>query len=143
MGTGRAFVFYLLAAEAIDGDTLRVTVDQGMRNRWVGDMRINGVDAPELHSKDPHEVTAAQAARDFVSWWLKRPGDYFVRSLAMEHDKYGRLLGDVFFEAARSLSSDLRGIGCHPYDGGAKQPWTADELQAITLAAAAAMKAGT
>jgi hypothetical protein len=140
MGTGRSFVFPLLTAQAVDGDTLHVTVDQGMHNRWVGELRVNGVDAPELHSKDPHEVTAAVAVRSFVAWWMQQPGDYYVHSVALD-DKYGRLLGDVVRGmGARSLTVDLRAIGCHAYDGGTKRMWTINELQAIALAAAAAVK---
>jgi endonuclease YncB( thermonuclease family) len=133
---GSTFVFPLLQAAAIDGDTLRVMVDQGMHNRWVGDMRVAGVDAPELHATGMLERQAAGAVRDFVSRWLAEPGEYRVFSAALD-DKFGRLLGDAV-RSTPGMSTGLGGtllkIGCRAYNGEAKRPWTDVELQSILTA---------
>jgi endonuclease YncB( thermonuclease family) len=139
------FTFPLLAARVVDGDTIAVTVDQGMHNRWVGELRVQHVDAPEVHSKDALEKSAGLSVASFVQRWLaaQPQGAYDVYSTALD-DKFGRLLGDVTRttigadgtpKLIEGLAGALLKLGCRHYDGEKKQPWTPVELNAILAAA--------
>lgn len=60
--------FDVLAAEAVDGDTARVLCDCGFGIRFAFDLRLAGIDAPELGEPGGPEAKAALQAL------LDRPG---------------------------------------------------------------------
>jgi len=134
------YVALIRGFSVYDGDTLtNVTLDLGW-SVWLAtqEIRINGVDAPEL--ADARQRPAAAAVRDWLARRLDplRGAGLRVVSEARDHDKYGRVLGDVAGGTMLSLRSDLLAAGLvKPYAGGAKPPWTDDELAAILVAAAA------
>lgn len=136
------YVALIRGFSVYDGDTLtNVTLDLGW-SVWLAtqEIRINGVDAPEL--ADARQRPAAAAVRDWLARRLDplRGAGLRVVSEARDRDKYGRVLGDVAGGTMLSLRSDLLAAGLvKPYAGGAKPPWTDDELAAV-LAAAAAVK---
>lgn len=76
-------------AKVIDGDSL-----------WVGrhEVRLHGLDAPEwdahCHMGARREATGL-ASTQFVQRLVRRKGE--VRCLAVEYDRYGRLVAQCFF----------------------------------------------
>lgn len=88
----------------IDGDTISVDLP-GVPEFFGKDqpLRLSGVDAPELHSKDECEKKQAVKARNFVEYFLKNK---IVHLKNLSKDKYGRLLSDVSFDGV-SVSSLL------------------------------------
>ncbi len=103
-----------------DGDTLTVAFDTLGRGPHLHQVRLLGVDTPELASEYPAEVAAAKAARD----WLRGIADQKIATLTVSStDKYGRLLSTVSVDGL-DLSRALLDAGyARPYDGGARPPF--------------------
>lgn len=76
--------------EIIDGDTLKVAIDLGFGINIVQKLRLRGLDAPELVSKEGVE------AKEFLKQLLAS-GPVLVRT--SRSDKYDRYLADVFVGA--------------------------------------------
>lgn len=114
----------------IDGDSLRLTLDLGMRVSMETDVRLLGVDTPELHGSTALEREAAQLVRRWI--WDRLEKDPIALVESHEMDKYGRLLADIKLESSRYLNSMLLDRGfARPYGGEKKEPWTEAQLQAI------------
>ena len=79
----------------IDGDTIVLKIDLGFKLFWKVSCRLNGINCPELRSKDAQERIAAKAAKDFTSSEL--PIGSIVLVYSVELDKYGRPLIDLFY----------------------------------------------
>lgn len=58
------------AVKAVDGDTIRMTVDLGFRVSHDIDVRLEGVDCPELRRGTAEQRAAGAAARDAAQDWL-------------------------------------------------------------------------
>ncbi len=121
--------FYKVSlASVYDGDTFKVY----LACRYPlfckkMSVRVNGIDCPELKTKDPCEKQAAQKAKRFTEDFLKS-GPIILRNC--QKDKYFRLLCDVFVrhplettrKQEKSLSQALLGEKLAvPYSGGTKQ----------------------
>lgn len=61
------FVYQAQLLKVIDGDTLRLLIDKGMRDRSEESIRLLNIDTPELFSGDARDQGAA--ARQFVVDW--------------------------------------------------------------------------
>jgi micrococcal nuclease len=110
------FVYRLkVLAKVVDGDTVDLDLDLGFSLTLRQRVRLYGVDAPELRSKDPAEKARAQESQAFVSQWFAQPGAVLVRTT--KEEKYGRMLADCYREGAPSLCTELleRGLA-QPYN---------------------------
>jgi micrococcal nuclease len=127
---GYVYTFPVLSVDRVlDGDTMDVTVDLGMRVRWSGSLRVIAIDAPEVHSLDALEKRAGLAVKDRVTA-LVAPGARMIAQ-SSAWDKFGRLLGDVQVNGVW-LSATLLTEGLvRPYHGEAKPAWDAAVLQSI------------
>lgn len=81
-----------------DGDTVVVDIDLGfdvwLRNQHV---RIEGIDTPEIKSKDVEEKALAFEARNLLFVLLSTaPEIRLICSKYSSTEKYGRILGDLF-----------------------------------------------
>jgi micrococcal nuclease len=110
------FVYRLKAvAKVVDGDTVDLDLDLGFSITIRQRMRLIGLDAPELRSKDPVEKAKGQESQAFVSQWFERPGAVLVRTT--KEEKYGRMLADCYREGAPSLCTELLEKGlAQPYN---------------------------
>ena len=125
----------------IDGDSLEVDLDLGLRVHRIDSMRIMGVDTPEIRSSDPVHKEAGFAVKAVVEKLLK---DKDLLVLSEKMDKYGRVLGDVCVQLGVEadvskfivLSAFLleHNLG-RPYEGGSRGPWDPEQLTAIIAAA--------
>ena len=81
---------YVAAVErVVDGDTLIVMIDLGLKTKTKQRLRLRGIDAPELTTKRGKYV------KDYVK---KLIGDQeFIIVKTYKDDKYGRMLADVFY----------------------------------------------
>ena len=98
----------------VDGDTVDLDLDLGFSITLRQRVRLIGVDAPELRSKDPAEKAKGQESQAFVAQWFQQPGAVLVRTT--KEEKYGRMLADCYREGAPSLVTELleRGLA-KPY----------------------------
>lgn len=108
-----------------DGDTVIVAVPSWPAIVSRIQVRVAGIDTPEIHDKRPAIAAQAALARDWVAVHLP-PG----ASVSLRHvrrDKYFRLLADVDIEIdgeTRDLAVELlrRGLA-RPYAGQGPKPW--------------------
>jgi endonuclease YncB( thermonuclease family) len=98
---------------AADADTLSVDLEVWRRRLEYDDVRLVGFDAYELRTGTVAERQRGAEAR---AWVLSRVvGRWCYVRTTMERDKYGRLLGAVFYVSdaggLRDLAADLRAAG--------------------------------
>lgn len=104
----------------VDGDTLEVRatiwIDQTLDIR----VRIDGVDAPELHSHCAEERQRAEAARQYLA---HRIGTANVLT-SIVYDKYGGRVRASVSDANGNVGTALIAKGfARPYHGERRQPW--------------------
>ena len=106
----------------LDGDTFVAEA-----HVWPGqfvriNVRIRGVDAPEMKGRCASERQAARQARDVLSLMLGE--DPVVISNIGGAKYYGRVLADVFTAEGEEVSRVLIEEGlARPYQGGKRQSW--------------------
>lgn len=134
-----------------DGDTFGVVLKLGMR-QTCGDesdptpVRLDGIDTPEIKSKDPDLHAKALAAHTHLrdAFDLSNPGrlDVLVyprKASKIVFDKYDRLLAVVYYQRVTekkvsgktvktvkwiNLNQELLDLGlARPYDGRGPKPW--------------------
>jgi micrococcal nuclease len=113
--TPEPYVYRLKAvAKVVDGDTVDLDLDLGFSITLRQRVRLYGIDAPELRSKDPNEKAKGQESQAFVVQWFQQPGPVLVRTT--KEEKVGRMLADCYREGAPSLCTELlqRGLAA-PY----------------------------
>ncbi len=103
-----------------DADTIFVDIpgQHPLFGKRIG-LRINGIDAPELRSRNRCEKTRAQEARNLLDQWVRQAGR--VDIVNVQRDKYFRILGTVLLDG-QSIAPALMSRGlAYPYTGGKKR----------------------
>ena len=94
----------------VDGDTVDVDIDLGF-DVWMNNqrIRISGVDAPEIRTRDLEEKAAGQAATAFVENLLPVGSNQVLISKEYASTgKYGRIIGTFeLYDAVKDAWSDL------------------------------------
>lgn len=76
----------------VDGDTVYAIVDLGFCIYTRVDLRLFGIDTPEMHSSNPEERIKAKAAKDRLISLIEGK-DVVIRT--HKADKYGRWLAEI------------------------------------------------
>jgi micrococcal nuclease len=102
-----------------DGDTFHCIFEfNGKFYNWT--CRLDGIDTPEMRSKNPKEKEHAILARDKLRELIL--GKVVTVKLG-EFDKYGRVLANILLDEV-DISNELIRLGFgKPYDGGKKSKW--------------------
>lgn len=109
----------------LDGDSVEVVIDLGLRISITTVLRLAGIDTPEMHSPILEERQKASQARIRAGELCPVGSTNIVETLKPDsRDKYGRWLGDIRFRDGNSLVSlastlIAEGLG-KAYDGGKK-----------------------
>jgi len=108
----------------IDGDTFEARVQVWPGLAITTNVRLLGIDAPEMNARCAEERSKGEAARGALSAILAEP-DLLVLRVSL--DKYG---GRVLAAAATAHTPDvsqalLRSGTARPYGGGRREPWCA------------------
>jgi micrococcal nuclease len=107
-------LIYIYKAELIrvvDGDTVELMIDQGFSNFTKQTMRLYGIDAPELRTKE------GKAAKAWL-WDALQPLEaIYVQTIQLstkaKRDKYGRFLAVLYgFEPVLSSLDGPKVNGC-------------------------------
>jgi micrococcal nuclease len=108
--------------EVRDGDTLRVRARIWVGQEIVVNVRLAGIDTPELRGRCPSERAMAQRARAFVTGAI---GAGPVRLRRIRNGKYaGRVLAQVETQDGADLGAALRRAGlARAYGGGRRLGW--------------------
>lgn len=105
----------------IDGDTFEAAAQI-----WLGEavdihVRIEGIDAPELHARCEAEYRRARAARAYLR---RRIGGGEVQLSDVRYDKYGGRVRAVVRDAAGNVGEAMIAQGyARPYHGGRRGSW--------------------
>jgi micrococcal nuclease len=111
--------------KVIDGDTVDCEIDLGFHINITKRVRLSGIDAFELNSKDLEAREKAAKAKSKLTFTLTNKYVILVTELD-KADKYGRVLGSIYesekeFETNNSINLKLIQEGLAiPYDGGKK-----------------------
>jgi endonuclease YncB( thermonuclease family) len=110
-----------------DGDTLRLAVYAWTDELRLVDLRVRGVDTPEIRGKCQYEKDLAQAAKTFVSELIlttnKRVKLTLIGCNAAEGAGFGRCLGNVYV-GSTSVADALIAAGfARPNFGEPRLPW--------------------
>lgn len=128
MGAGRETLAGPLTGSVIDvrdGDTFNIRVHVWIGQNIETNVRINGIDTPELHGKCEKERSMAQRARQEL---VSLIADKKVRLYNVRYEKYaGRVLADVETIDGVKISDYLIEKGfARTYHGEKRKPWCAD-----------------
>ncbi len=115
-----------------DGDTIKADIMLGFGIRITDSIRIYGIDAPEIHTKNRLEKHAGL----LVTEWLKQQilnakSVQLMTESGNETGKFGRPLGSIIIDGIH-LAAKMNSLKiCKQYLGKKKISWTNTELQYI------------
>jgi micrococcal nuclease len=111
-----------IVESVLDGDTFRAQALVWPGHTVTVNIRIRGIDAPEIKSRCRHERDAAHRARDALARMI---GDAPVSISNISGAKYyGRVLADVASSDGRSLATGLIDQALvRAYRGGKRKSW--------------------
>jgi endonuclease YncB( thermonuclease family) len=114
-----------------DADTCHIRADLGFGITFDTNVRVDGIDTPEMTSTQKPAGTVARLF--FIKWLEQNRGKLWVQSLSW--DKYGgRIIGRIYPQGRPDLdwtAVALQAKIAKPYSGEKKTPWTKAELSAI------------
>lgn len=121
----------VLRAEAVDGDTIACRVDLGFHVHLSLRVRLDGIDTPEVRTRDELHKAAGLRATTLAERWLADAEEplWFVSTARPKYA--GRAIGRITDARGHDLGADLLAMGAgKPYAGGIRA-WTEAELRAV------------
>lgn len=85
------WIYHAWVIDWVDGDTVKLKVDQGQRNYKEDNYRLNGINTPERGQLGYKEATQ-------YAELLCPPGAYVVAETYKDPEKYGRYLVDLYIQ---------------------------------------------
>lgn len=107
-----------LVIKVYDGDTFTCGVEM-FGDKYRFNVRLRGVDCPEIRTRNAREKTAGLRVRDSLRHLIL---DKHVRFTNVAYDKYGRLLADVYLADLSLATWLIEHRMAVAYDGGTKHP---------------------
>lgn len=108
-----------MVVKVYDGDTIHVVFEYNNQlYKWV--CRLDGIDTPEIKSKNSKEKEEAVKTRDYLK---EKILDKIVKLNCKEFDKYGRLLVDVYHNNVFINDLLVNEKYAKKYSGGTKEEW--------------------
>jgi micrococcal nuclease len=101
-----AYIYKAFVEKVIDGDTLCVRLDLGDDVLRRKNLRLFGVNCPEIHSKDEAIKERGLKAKARVIELLEGK-DVIVETIKDKSEKFGRLLGKVYLPKSDETINDL------------------------------------
>lgn len=98
----KPYFYKASVVRVIDGDSVEVTIDLGFKIYKRDVVRLEGIDTPELNSKDEEAREKAQAAKERLEQLLPVGATVFLDSRRLE--KYGRILGAIYIGEEPTVS---------------------------------------
>ncbi len=91
-------IFRAKVVDVLDGDTLEITFNIGnccfpIIRKFT--LRLEGIDAPETRTRNPDEKKAGLESKEYLISLLMN--EYITVHLSDKPEKFGRLLGTVFY----------------------------------------------
>ena len=127
----------------LDADTIVVVRRLGVGLFSIVSLRVNGIDAPEVHSRSDSEKRAGLLVTEVAHRWISLIPKDQLEIIEEGSGKYvGRVLGTIGNGLGGTLTQFLlENKLVKPYDGGTKSPWTEADLLAVHRRAEELLKA--
>mmetsp|Transcript_68412 Transcript_68412/g.61477 ORF Transcript_68412/g.61477 Transcript_68412/m.61477 type:complete len:218 (+) Transcript_68412:34-687(+) len=105
---------YGKVVKVYDGDTIHMVAPlfDGVISRFR--VRLNGIDTPELRTKDEWEKKAGYIVKDML---IEKIGDKIIELKDVSYDKYGRILAEIIFEGENINQWLIETEWAFPYQG--------------------------
>lgn len=113
------FEYFARVHEIIDGDTVDVSIDLGFHIQHIVRIRLYGIDAPEVKSKDISERQLANEATKKLTELIE--GKVVTVKTHKSSDKYGRYLAEIICDGININKLLLTEGLAKEYYGGKKQ----------------------
>ena len=106
-----------------DGDTITIASKMPYENSQLFrfNVRLNGIDTPEIKSKDENEKALAKKARDSLSQLIMNKN---IALKNVKNEKYGRILADVYLDDLHINKWMIEKQFAVEYDGKTKKIWS-------------------
>lgn len=104
------WVYRAKLAKVTDGDTVKVSVDLGFRTFCTINLRIGGINCPEINSGDKASKMAGKRAKFFTEQWFDGLEEEWPLIVKTDKEKksFDRYIGDVWkVGSEESLSEAL------------------------------------
>jgi endonuclease YncB( thermonuclease family) len=122
--TGRRYTYKALVISCHDGDTFKAVIDLGFKNEVVMDVRMQGINAPEITGGTAATKAAAQASKSWLESKILNK-QVILETWKMgdgQFEKYGRYLAHVYEpqdfasqETVKSLNAKMLQLGLATY----------------------------
>ena len=90
------YIYKVEILRVIDGDTVDVNIDLGFDLKLYKRVRLHGIDAPEVRTRDKAEKSRGlKAKKRLEELLLEQDKDIYLCS--MDKGKYGRCVGSFFY----------------------------------------------
>jgi len=111
------YTYDCLVLNVVDGDTCDVSADCGFDIHFNLRVRLFGINAPEIHSKDANEKAAGLKAKDYL---MKLIGgkQVVIETLKDSTEKFGRYLAKVKVGTLDVNDDMVKSGNARPYFGG-------------------------
>lgn len=114
--------FIALFVSCYDGDTCRFNVQIWPDIYVRTQVRLRGIDAPEINGKCESEKVLAVKAREFLVELIRGAGMVTLENV--EQDKYGgRVVADILLDGLPAANELMLHELARPYDGGTRLGW--------------------
>jgi len=116
--------------DVYDGDTVTAVYMINTKTPFLTKIRLDGIDTPEIRTRNLAEKTAGLLVRDHV---IKLLLEQMVQIKIIDWDKFGgRIIGRIYRDD-KDISAELIKLGlAKAYDGGKKEDWNDKELDKIS-----------
>jgi len=92
------YFYNAVVVDVYDGDTITLDIDLGF-NMWMKNerIRLNGINSPEIRTKNIEEKKAGYKARDYFRSLILNK-NILIKTIKDKKGKYGRYLGEIFLK---------------------------------------------
>ena len=92
------YIYNAKIINIVDGDTIDLFIDLGFDIHHEIRLRLNGIDAPEIRTKDLEEKKLGLEAKEYIQKLCEKYNyKCTVKTIKDKKGKYGRYLGDIYF----------------------------------------------
>lgn len=95
------YEYRAVVVRVIDADTVRVVFDLGFDVHIHQTIRLSGINAPEMSTKEGKDATT------YVRHLLPLGANILVQTEKDRQDKYGRYLGKIYFMESKECLNDI------------------------------------
>ena len=106
----KPYHYYFKVKRVIDGDTVVLIIDQGMYQYSVQSIRLAGINAPEVRTRDKAEKLRGVLAKEWLQQRLTNTEGMILHTERVT-GKYGRFIGTIFDAEGNSINDDMVSAG--------------------------------